>query len=208
VTPISCLTSRRSLAGVFPATLCLLLASCAGNAPPLQFDPLTYDYLTKLPLDVSSIDIDDSWRPAQGGRHVEYLAPEPPVAALRRMAQDRLFAAGNGGRAHFIIEDASLTRGEDQYQGSFAVHLDVTAADGSPRGSVEARVVGTHPITDTDSNDTRSDLYDLTKRLMSSMNVELEFQINRSLRKDLQPTSTTAPGPAPVQSQDLGAPPR
>jgi hypothetical protein len=192
---------------MFPATLCLLLASCASNAPPQQFDPLTYDYLTKLPLDVSSIDIDD-WRPVQGGRHVEYLAPEPPAAALHRMAQDRLFAAGNGGRAHFIIEDASLTRGEDMYQGSFAVHLDVTAADGSPRGSVEARVVGTHPITDTDYNDVRTDLYDLTKRLMSSMNVELEFQINRSLRKDLQSTSPTAPGPAPVETQDLGAPPR
>ena len=192
---------------MFPATLCLLLASCASNAPPQQFDPLTYDYLTKLPLDVSSIDIDD-WRPVQGGRHVEYLAPEPPAAALRRMAQDRLFAAGNGGRAHFIIEDASLTRGEDMYQGSFAVHLDVTAADGSPRGSVEARVVGTHPITDTDYNDVRTDLYDLTKRLMSSMNVELEFQINRSLRKDLQSTSPAAPGPAPVETQDLGAPPR
>ena len=91
-----------------------------------------------------------------------------------------------GGTAGLVIEDASLTRGEDMYQGSFAVHLDVTAADGSPRGSVEARVVGTHPITDTDYNDVRTDLYDLTKRLMSSMNVELEFQINRDVLNSLQ----------------------
>ena len=146
-----------------------------------------------------------TWHPAPGMGHVEYLSPEQPIVALRQMAQDRLFAAGNSGRARFIIEDASIIQGSTQYQGNFAVRLELTAGDGTPRGSVEARVVGTHNITDDDPDDVRADLYDLTKRLMNSMNVELEFQISHSLRNDLQPSTPTAPT-APVQSQDLAPP--
>jgi hypothetical protein len=187
------------------AGLCLLLASCGSSAPPLTFEPLTYDYLNKIRLDVANLDIEDEWHPAPGMGHVEYLSPEQPIAALRQMAQDRLFAAGNSGRARFIIEDASIVQGSTQYEGNFAVRLELTAGDGTPRGSVEARVVGTHNITDDDADDVRADLYDLTKRLMNSMNVELEFQISHSLRNDLQPSTPTAPT-APVQSQDLAPP--
>jgi hypothetical protein len=188
------------------AGLCLLLGSCGGSAPPLTFQPLTYDYLTKIRLDVASVEIEDNWHPAPGAQHVEYLSPEQPIVALRQMAQDRLFAAGNSGRARFLIEDASIIQGPTQYEGNFAVRLELTANDGTPRGSVEARVVGTHNITDDDPNDVRADLYDLTKRLMSSMNVELEFQIDHSLGNALQPTTPTAPPPPPVQSQDLVPP--
>ena len=43
--------------------------------------------------------------------------------------------------------------------------------------------------------------YDLTKQMLDDMNVELEFQIRRSLKDYLQ-TTGTAPTPAPVQKQD------
>jgi hypothetical protein len=51
----------------------------------------------------------------------------------------------------------------------------------------------------------RSALYDMTKQMLDDMNVELEFQIRRSLRDNLQST-TTAPAPPPVEQQDLSAP--
>jgi hypothetical protein len=41
---------------------------------------------------------------------------------------------------------------------------------------------------------------------MDSMNVELEYQIDRSLTGSLQPTTPIAPAPPPVQTQDLSAP--
>jgi hypothetical protein len=185
---------------------CLLLASCGGAAPPLDFPPLTYGYLNKLRLDVANIEIDDNWQPSPDARHVEALDPDPPLTVLRQMAQDRLVAAGNNGTARFIIEDASLIRDNDQYQGSFSVRLTLTGGDGTSRGSVEARVVGTHAVTDTDPEDVRADLYDLTKRLMSSMNVELEYQVDRSMRGVLQPATPAAPVPGPVQSETLAPP--
>ena len=93
----------------------------------------------------------------------------------------------------------------------FAAGIFFTGCTSLVRGFNRVRAEMTKPATDQEINNYGAfftDLYDLTKRLMSSMNVELEFQINRSLRKDLQPTSPAAPGPAPVETQDLGAPPR
>ncbi len=203
------LSPRLSRRRLLPAGLCLLLSACGGGGAPVHFDPLTYDYLRPLRLDVANVEIDDRWHPPADPRHVESLAPVPPLAALRRMARDRLIPAGNTGVAHFIIQDASITQGEDQYQGSFAVRLTLTGPDGASRGTAEARVVGTHAITDDDLDDVRSDLYDLTRQLMNSMNVELEFQIGHGLRNALvsgPPTTPTAPPPPPVEQQDLGAP--
>lgn len=190
--------------GALAVAGCLLLAGCGGGGPPLSFSPLGYGYLNKLRLDVASIEIDDNWQPSPDLRHVEAFDPDPPLAALRQMAQDRLVAAGTDGTARFTIEDASLIRENDQYQGSFSVRLALAAGDGRSRGAVEARVVGTHAVTDTDPADVQADLYDLTKRLMDSMNVELEYQVDRSLRGALQPTPAAIPGT--VQTEPLAPP--
>ncbi len=195
----------RSFRLLLPTVICLLLAACEG-APPPQFDRLSYDYLNKFRLNVASISIDDNWVASSPGHHVESLSPEPPVQAMRQMLQDRLIAAGNTGRATATIEDASIVERDNQYVGALAVLLTLQGDNGSPVGSVEARVVGTHAVTDTDAEDVQLDLYALTKQLMDSMNVELEYQIGRSLHGNLQPTTPTAPAPPPVQSQDLDAP--
>jgi hypothetical protein len=195
----------RSFRLLLPTLLCLLLGACEG-APPPHFDRLSYDYLNKFRLNVASVTIDDSWVASSPGQHVESLSPEPPLQALRQMLQDRLIAAGNTGRAVATIEDASIVERDNQYVGALAVRLNLQGDDGSPIGSVEARVVGTHAVTDTDTQDVQLDLYALTKQLMDSMNVELEYQIDRSLTGSLQPTTPIAPAPPPVQTQDLSAP--
>ena len=118
------------------------------------------------------------------------------------MLRDRLSAGGSSGRAVATIEEARITRGGGGLDGAMAVRVDVLAADGTKAGFAEAQVARR---LDGVGRDIRGALYDMTKQMLDDMNVELEFQLRRSLRDYLQTTST-APAPAPVQQQDLSAP--
>lgn len=184
---------------------CLLLAACGGGEP-VHYEPPSYDYLTKLRLNVATIDINDSWAPHGSGRHVEYLAPTPPATALRQVAEDRLVPAGAVGRAVFTIDDASIVVVNKRYQGSLTVHLDVLGGDGNRRGSASAHVNGTRAVTDDDDETIRADLDTLTRNLMNAMNVELEYQVRHGLASELQTGEATVPPPAAVQTEDLGKP--
>ncbi len=182
------------------------LAACGEATGPTIFAPLRWDYLPPLKLNVARIDIDDSWTPRAGAREKGFLAPTPPVDALRRMADDRLLAGGSAGRALFVIDDASIQESRDYYVGTFAVHLDVSTADGSRSGYAEARVSRRRAIKDDRPNGVRAELYDLVKQMMSDMNVEFEFRIHQSLRDYLQTTAPAAPPPGPVEQEDLTPP--
>jgi hypothetical protein len=184
----------------------LLLTGCGGGTPR-EFLPLTYDYLTKIRLDVADIEIQNAYAP-RGPGHKEGLAPVRPADALGQMARDRLLAGGNAGRAVFNIDDASIVQTGNMYNASFAVHLDLYAGDsgGAPRATVTARVHGARPVSDDDTDSVRADLYELTRKMMADMNVELEYQARKGLSGELQSTSPTAPKPDNVQTEDLGAP--
>ena len=199
---------RRAALSLLAASL---VAACTEPLPPVTYKPLSFAYLTKLRLDVAAIDIDTGWTPGVGGSagvHVETEAPEPPVEALRRMAQDRLLPGGSGGHATFVIDDAALTRASDRYEADFAVHLDISSADGTRTGYAEARVSRTRMISDYSPEGTRRELYDLVKAAMDDMNVEFEYQVRRSLKDWVQSTTPQAPEPPPVEQQDLSAPPK
>ena len=192
---------------VAAALFALGLSGCGTtDDPPTAYAPLSYDYLTKLRLQVSSIEIDDSWAPRPGSRDVGFLAPTPPVDALRQMAQDRLVAGGPPGRAVFVIDDASLVQNRDLYQGRFVVHLDVVAADGSRSGYAEARVERTRAVGKDTPNATRAALADMVNQMMGDMNVELEYQVRHSLRAYLMGSAPIAPPPPPIQSETLAPP--
>lgn len=199
------LVSRRA-ALTAPLLTVLGLAACGEEAPPPVFAPLRWNYLPPLKLNVARIDIDDSWTPRGGAREKGFLAPTPPVDALRRMAEDRLIAGGNAGRALFVIDDASIRQSRDDYQGSFAVHLDISTADGSRSGYAEARVTRQRAIQDDSPNGMRAELYDMVRQMMSDMNVEFEFRVQQSLRDDLQTTAPAAPPPGPVDQENLTPP--
>lgn len=186
------------------AVLLPSLAAC-GDTPSARrdFPPLAFDYLTPLRLNVASVDIRDQTAP--GPSDLGGQAPIPPVAALRQMAQDRIKPGGSTGTAVFIISDASINRVGGGVAGNMAVQLDILLADGTRAGFAEARVQRRRSSSrDDDLNGT---LYDLVRDMMDDMNVELEFQVRRSLKDWLQVT-TTAPLPAAVQQQDLPAPVR
>ena len=197
---------RRAAACLGAVALGLLLAGCGGKSEAPKLEPLRYDYLTKIKLNVARIDIDDSWTPRGADRHVEFLAPTPPLDALRHMDEDRLVPGGTSGRALFTVDDASIVQLRDTYRANFAVHLDILNDDGDRLRGIEAHATGAHPVTGDDSNAVRTDLYQLTRSVMDDMNVDFEYQIRNTLRSDLQTTSPTAPAPGAVDTEDLDAP--
>ena len=198
--------SRRAALTALSLCLPALLTACGGPPVPTSFAPLSWDYLPPLKLNVASIDIDDSWAPGSGRRDQGVLAPTRPVAALRKMAEERLVAAGTSGRAVFVIEEASIAQTRDKYACTFAVRLDISTSGGTRSGYAEARVLRTRNIDDDSPQGERAELYDLVKRMMADMNVELEYQIRRSLHDYLLTGAPAAPAPGPVQRQDLAPP--
>jgi hypothetical protein len=186
----------------FIVLLPLVAAGCGGGDPlPTRgsFPPLSYGYLTPLRLNVASIE--EAAPPPPGP--LDDINPAPPAQALLRMAQDRLAAGGTLGRAVFSIDEASIIRRGGGLNGVLAVHLDVLTSEGSRAGFAEARV--SRRVDGI--GDLRSALYDITVQMMQDMNIEFEFQVRQSLRDWLQ-EATTAPPPAAVEQQQLGAPSR
>ena len=177
----------------------LAVAACGDDALLRQdFPPLRYDYLTRLELNVATVSYGDLPPPGP----LDSLDPAPPGPALLRLLQDRLVAGGSSGQARVTVGEARVTRDRDSLDGAMAVRVDIVAADGTTAGFAEARVA--RHLTGI-GNDLRGALYDFTKQMLDDMNVELEFQLRRTLKDYLQ-TTTTAPPPAPVQQEDLLAP--
>ena len=173
------------------------VAACGGETPARPMPPLRYDYLTPLRLNVATVDVGDAPPPSPA----EAISPAPAGATLRQMALDRLAAGGASGRAVFTIDAAQVDRSASHLNGLMAVRLEIFTPDGARAGFAEARVSRSSVIGD----DLRFALYDLTRLMMDDMNVELEFEIRRSLRDWLQ-DPTAAPPPAPVEQQDLPSP--
>jgi len=177
----------------------LAVAACAAEPEPV-FEPLRFNYLPPLPLNVATIEVQQRFVPAGTPPDVSAQDPIPPVDALRAMANDRLQAFGTSGRAVFAILDASLTRQDDVINSVLAVSLTVLAADGTQGGFAEARVESRR----TGSVERlRPVLYEITRTMMEKMNVEFEYQIRHNLREWL--VSPTAPD-APVEQTPLEPP--
>lgn len=187
----------------------LWLAACGGGGtPPANYPSLSFDYLSALKIDVARIDIDDNWAPRGAARHVEYLAPETPRAALVQMARDRLVTVGSKGVASFVIEDASIIQGARSYELSMAVRFDVADEGGNRLGGATARVSKVQPARDDGPQAVRQALYDLVRDGMRDMNVEFEYQVKLALKSMLEATNPTVAAPAKVQSEDLSKEPQ
>jgi hypothetical protein len=202
---IGALARRRGVC----AGLMLLLAGCGGSEPePVAFTPLSYSYLTPLRLNVGSVEVDDSWAPRPDGLDVSAQSPVRPIDGLRAMGQDRLVAAGNAGRAVMHVEDASILRNGDQLDGHLAVTLDIYTAGGTRTAYAEARVARATTEIPDGPDGLRQALYKLTRRMVDDMNVELEYQMRRSLKDWLleSPTAGSTAVPAPVSQQPLTDP--
>jgi hypothetical protein len=179
----------------------LALSACGSDEPPppANFAPLRYDYLRKLRLNVGSIDVKDHSTPL-GQNDVANQSPVPLGQAAVQMGHDRLFPAGLTGSGEFVVDQASIIRGPGGVlNGLLAVHLSLFSAAGAQTGFAEARVTSQH-VPGSEPENLQGQLYDMTKKIMDDMNVELEFQIRRSLRQWLVTGETT---PAPVMQVPL-----
>ena len=179
------------------------LATCGAPPTPRDFPPMTYDYLPQIRLNVASVEVDNRFVPASRDE-VSAQAPIPPTVALRQMANDRLKAFGSSGKAILVIKDASLIKGSNEIIGHMAVELDVYTSDNRRAGFATAEVTQRRS---GEIKDLQGTLYDLTKTMMDRMNVELEFQVRRSLRDWILPDAPPAASSA-VQQQDLAPPKR
>ena len=175
------------------------LAAC-GSKPEPVFEPLRYNYLPPIQLNVAAIAVDQRFYPAGVPPDVSNQDPVPPIEALKTMANDRLQAFGTANKAVVSILDASLTRENDTVIGSMAVSLTILGDTGAQLGFAQARVQTSRTGR---INDLRPILYDMTKSMMSDMNIEFEYQIRRYLKEWL--TDSAAPG-TPVEQAPLDQP--
>lgn len=187
---------QAKLARRFVLFLPLALAACGGGASKV-YKPLRYGYLEPLRLNVASIRVDDQYVPAGIPPDVSARAPESPVTILADMARDRLKPLGAAGEAVFVIKDASLIRRGDTLEGSFWVELNIYPSPGVRAAYAEARVARSESGGD---GSLRDRLYALEKQLMDDMNVELEYQVRRTLHDWLVSANAA---PAPVLQQNL-----
>jgi hypothetical protein len=185
----------------FALLLPLAFAAC-GEAEEQAFDPLRYNYLPPIQLNVASIAVEQRFVPSGVDPDVTNQDPVPPIEALKAMGNDRLQAFGTANKAIFAILDASLTRQNDVVTGAFAVSLTILDDSGTQLGFAEARVQSRHAGR---TGDLRPTLYEMTKAMMSDMNVEFEYQIRRNLKSFL--TTGAAPD-TPVEQAPLDQPPQ
>jgi hypothetical protein len=178
----------------------LVLAACGGEEERV-FEPLRYNYLPPIQLKVASIAIEQRFVPSGVDPDVSGLDPVPPIEALKVMASDRLQAFGTSNKAVFAILDGSLVRQDDGVNGSMAVSLTIVDDNGVQLGFAEARVQSRRTGV---SGNLGPVLYDMTKAMMSDMNVEFEYQIRHNLKDYL--TSPAAPD-TPVEQAPLEQPP-
>ena len=184
----------------FVLLLPLALVACGGDEETV-FEPLRYNYLPPIQLNVASIEIEQRFVPAGEPPDVSGQDPTPPMEVLKTMASDRLQAFGTANKAVFAVQDASLTRDDDAVIGSMAVSLTILDNNGTQVGIAEARVQSHHS---GELDHIRPVLYDMTKSMMNDMNVEFEYQIRHNLKDWL--TTGAAPA-APVEQAPLDQPP-
>jgi hypothetical protein len=178
----------------------LVLAACGGEEERV-FEPLRYNYLPPIQLNVASIAVEQRFVPSGIDPDVSGMDPVPPVEALKAMANDRLQAFGTSNKAVFAILDGSLVRQDDGVNGSMAVSLTIFDGNGTQLGFAEARVQSRRTGV---SGNLAPVLYDMTKAMMSDMNVEFEYQLRHNLKDYL--TSPAAPD-TPVEQAPLEQPP-
>lgn len=163
-------------------TLSLMLVGCADDDNTQNFPPLTYTYLSQMHLNVSRVDIVDNAPPGSEPGDISAKAPTTPDQALQEMARDRLIASGSDGSAIFTITHASILHEPGgTLKGDLNVQVEVQSPTGTKAGYAEAHV--SRSMSPGDQNpESRPVLYALTSQMMQDMNVELEFQVKKSLK--------------------------
>jgi hypothetical protein len=132
------------------------------------------------------------------------------------MLNQRMQPSGQPGTGTITVQVASITEGNGSLNGEMTVDVNLTSADGRSTGFAEASVSASQPDPggDPDSNGMRSALYNLTKQLMTDINVQLPYQITHNISSWVAWTTPQAAavsgasgtGAGLIQATPLGAP--
>ncbi|MDE7546499.1 hypothetical protein PY793_00685 [Acetobacter fabarum] len=186
------------------------LAGCADQPQPTRFAPLSYDYLGQMHLNVATLDVVDNSVTNPEPGDIGYRSPSPPDRTLRQMAADRLIATGNAtatSTAHFVIDRAFiLHQPGGTLDGQMDIHLDILNPEGRRVATASAQATQTLHPDPSQNVESPANLYQITKDMMQTINVEFEYQIRHSLNKWLVDAGGTPMNNA-IQTQSLsGAP--
>lgn len=192
----------------------LTLAAC-GTTPPAQtFTPLDYSYLPPIMLKVSQVDVTNSYVPTPSQVRTSAMDPAPPAETLLAMLKQRLQPSGQPGTGTVTVQTAYVDNVNGILMGQMTVDVNLASADGRATGFTEAGVSASVTAPDSDNpNDMQAALYGLTKRLMTQMNVQLQYQIQKNMPSWISWTnnggglSPAAADGAGVQAAPLAAPP-
>jgi hypothetical protein len=192
----------------------LALAACGGSPPPPQnFAPLDYSYLRPFVFKVANISVVNNYVPGPDEAQLNANNPAPPAPALLAMLNHRMQPSGAPGNGTITVQTASITEGGGNLNGQMTVDINLTSGDGRSTGFAEATVSATQPAPDGDNNapDMQAALYQMTKKLMDEINVQLPYSITHNIPSWVDWTNPQAGGPAAaagaIQATPLTGPP-
>ena len=175
---------------------CVALGGCASSPPPaMSFAPLDYSYLPPITLKVADVRVVDNFTPTPAQAALAAQDPAPPQATLLNMLRQRLVASGQPGQGTVAVQVASVDEVGGNLTGTMTVDIHLSGPDGHSSAFTEASVSAsqTMPDADASADDRRAALYQLTKRLMTQMNVQLQYEIQRNMPSWVVWSNTGAP---------------
>ncbi len=192
----------------------LLLAACAGDAPP-PIASTEKPRLPKIALDVKTVSLADR-SGAQTSSVFKANSFSPTIAeAIKQWAVDRLQAAGQTGNAIVLIKDASLvaqpisvkkdgffddllTRHQGvKYIGHAEVSIEASGREGYAMASADATRVLTLPENPT-SLEKQEAYYAMLNGLMKDLGEHLDSGIKQHMSSMIVDASVNAAPVAPV----------
>ena len=180
--------------------LAMSLAAVACAAPDTKtFPEITFSHLPQLNLAVGDVVTSSAFKTSYDLPRVENEMPAVPEAVLRRWADDRLVATGEGsGIATFTVTDASMTASaletdktlKDWFTDEQAVRYDIRLAatvsidDPAASASGNAEASAHHSITVPEGaslNDREQALFDMISKTASDLDRALEANVRQHM---------------------------
>lgn len=183
------------------ALVCAALVSgCAMNVQRPAFPQISFSHLPPLKLDVAKIEVQNDYVSPDTEPNVEHLFPVSVAGTAMNWGRDRLRAVGNSGVARFIVNRASVievplkqkkgiegfftNQQAERYDGVVTVTLKILDGSGNERAEASATTKRSQTVPeDITLNDRDKVWFDMTEKMMGSLNTTLEKAIRENLRQ-------------------------
>jgi hypothetical protein len=179
------------------------LVACSSTPAPVARE-ISFKDKPPIPLYVSSIDVDSSYKPPMTAPNVDHLMTPTPSQAIRTWTKDRLVAKGGSLSARVTIRDASVvetaletskgwtgwftSEPAYRYDGKMDVTIELVRPDGTVEAYVSAKTDRTRNVMEDTSIEAKEQIwYDMTERMALDVDAELEKQIKANFSPILTP---------------------